>query len=82
MEFLNDPYILETSQPKKSYELKYAVKALKKIQKKTALSNLITRSSSAPNPLKKGRYDYTNKPYLSGGKLLCELVLKIQNLDE
>ncbi|CAL1298392.1 unnamed protein product [Larinioides sclopetarius] len=66
LEFLNDPYILEASQPKKSYELKHGAKVLNKIQKKTALSNFITRSSSAPNPLKKGRSDYTNKHYIYG----------------
>ncbi|KAG8193986.1 hypothetical protein JTE90_013680 [Oedothorax gibbosus] len=57
LEFLNDPYTVETSRPKKPFQLKHALE--ESPQKKKVLPNLVTRSASDPNPSKKCKIDYS-----------------------
>ncbi|GFS83111.1 FERM and PDZ domain-containing protein 2 [Nephila pilipes] len=67
LEFLNDPYVMDNSYSRKIYVLEHEENSKKVLQKHPS-SNLIIRSSSAPNPLKKNRRDYIGVNISPNGK--------------
>ncbi|GIY65678.1 FERM and PDZ domain-containing protein 2 [Caerostris darwini] len=66
LEFLNEPYVLESSQSKNCYVLKHKAKSSSKMQKENLPSSFVARSSSAPNPLKKSKWDCSNMALSKG----------------